>query len=44
LLVRVAGAVEAVAVLGREVDSADECDPVVDDDRLFVVAVEGSLV
>jgi hypothetical protein len=39
-----AGGVEAVAVLGREVDSADECDPVVDDDRFLVVAVEGSLV
>ena len=38
-----AGGVEAVAVLGREVDAADECDPVVDDDRLLVVAVEGPL-
>ena len=38
------GRVEAVAGLRGQVDAADERDPVVDDDRLLVVAVQGALV
>jgi hypothetical protein len=40
---RVAGRVEAVAGVRREVDPADEGDAVVEDDELLVVAVHGPL-
>ena len=40
----VAGGVEPVAGLGGQVDPADERDPVVDHDRLLVVAMEWALV
>src|SRR5205085_12160362 len=40
---RVVARVEAVAVVGGEVDAADEGDAVVDDDELLVVAVERPL-
>src|SRR5205807_7718214 len=36
----VLGGVEAVARVRRQVDAADECDAVVDDDDLLVVTVE----
>ena len=41
---RMGGAVESVAGLGREVDAPDERDPVVDHDRLLVVAVHRALL
>ena len=39
----VCGRVEAVARVRRQVDAADERDPVVDDDELLVVTVERTL-
>ena len=41
---RMLGRVEAVAGLGGEIDAADERDPVVDHDRLLVMAVHRPLL
>src|SRR5471032_1481570 len=41
---RMSSTVKTVARLMGEVDPADERDPVVDDDRLLVVAVQGALL